>query len=109
LKADLADFGNDPVVGKSITGPPDVIGVESLSDSLMTIRILVTTKPSEQWAVQRELRLRVWHILNSLMASSNGTEPPNSVTVYQPGEPASQPQSSDTANTPAGKPPSEDT
>lgn len=107
LKADLADFGNDPVVGKSITGPPDVIGVESLSDSLMTIRILVTTKPSEQWAVQRALRLRVWHILNSLTESSNGTEQPNSVTVYQPEEPADQ-QQSDQANTAAGKPPSGD-
>lgn len=108
LKADLAKFPDDPKVGKWITGPPDVIGIETLTDSLITIRILVTTKPADQWAVQRELRLRVWHIVNSLTTSSNGTEPPNSVTVYQPEEPADQQQQSDQANTPAGKPPSED-
>lgn len=108
LKADLASFPDDPKVGALITGPLEVIGIESLTDSLMTIRILVTTRPADQWAVQRELRLRVWHIVNGLTASPNGAEQANSVTVYEPEEPSGKPNASDDASTPAGKPPSDD-
>ncbi|MEA3459372.1 MAG: mechanosensitive ion channel family protein, partial [Chloroflexota bacterium] len=38
---------------------PTVSGVEALGDWAVTVRIMVKTKPGEQWSVARELRRRV--------------------------------------------------
>ncbi len=38
---------------------PTVLGVQSLGDSGITLRLVVKTDPSAQWRVQRELRLRI--------------------------------------------------
>lgn len=38
---------------------PELLGVQALAPDGVTIRIVVTTKPSEQFAVERELRLRI--------------------------------------------------
>jgi len=36
-----------------------VLGVESLGPDGIKLRVLVKTKPAEQWAVMRELRVRL--------------------------------------------------
>ena len=38
---------------------PDVLGVETMTGAMMTIRVLAACAPGQNWAVQRELRQRV--------------------------------------------------
>jgi small conductance mechanosensitive channel len=38
---------------------PEVLGVESLGPDGVKLRVLVKTKPAEQWGVMRELRVRL--------------------------------------------------
>ena len=45
--------------GGEIIDPPEVWGVESLGADGISIRLVVKTDPAEQWAVARELRLRI--------------------------------------------------
>jgi small-conductance mechanosensitive channel len=47
-------WGRDEVMER-----PEVWGVQSLGASSVAIRVVVKTEPSEQWAVERELRLRL--------------------------------------------------
>lgn len=42
-----------------ILAPPDVLGIDSVSHSGMTITTWIKTAPLQQWAVGREFRLRV--------------------------------------------------
>lgn len=49
-----ADWGGDELMEH-----PEVWGVQSLGASGIAIRLVVKTEPSQQWAVERELRLRV--------------------------------------------------
>ncbi len=46
-------------MAKLILEPPEVLGVESLGQHYVTIRISVKTHPAKQWAVARALRVRV--------------------------------------------------
>lgn len=39
--------------------PPEIWGVEALSTDSVVIRLVVKTKPGEQWAIARELRRRI--------------------------------------------------
>ncbi len=59
----LADVGRglaqDGTFGKLVLEPAQVLGVESLSDSQVTIRMMVKTVPLKQWDVARELRRRI--------------------------------------------------
>lgn len=49
-----------PVNGDGdIIEDPAVLGVQSLDDSGITLRLVAKTEPSAQWRVQRELRLRL--------------------------------------------------
>ena len=48
----------DGIAG-DIIEDPTVLGVQSLEDSGITLRMVVKTDPSAQWRVQRELRLRI--------------------------------------------------
>ncbi len=41
------------------TEPPEVLGIQALGASGVTIRTLFSTKPGEQWAVGREFRRRI--------------------------------------------------
>ncbi|MEZ5245539.1 MAG: mechanosensitive ion channel family protein [Acidimicrobiales bacterium] len=45
--------------GDEVMERPEVWGVQSLGSSSIAIRLVVKTEPSEQWAVERELRLRL--------------------------------------------------
>ena len=44
---------------KKILEPADILGIEKVSHDGIMIRLLIKTLPAEQWAVGRELRLRV--------------------------------------------------
>ena len=45
--------------GDEVMERPEVWGVQSLGSSSVAIRLVVKTEPSQQWAVERELRLRL--------------------------------------------------
>ena len=49
----------EPAWQEQILEPPEVLGIEQLTHSGLTIRIWIKTKPGRQWAVGRELRQRV--------------------------------------------------
>jgi small-conductance mechanosensitive channel len=59
----LAEVGRslteDESFGKLVLEPPQVLGVEALTDSQVTIRMLAKTVPFKQWEVARELRRRI--------------------------------------------------
>ncbi len=59
----LAEVGRalaqDEALGKLVLEPAQVLGVESLSESQVTIRMMVKTVPLKQWDVARELRRRI--------------------------------------------------
>jgi moderate conductance mechanosensitive channel len=42
-----------------MVGLPEVLGVDNLAHTGMTIRVWIKTQPLQQWAIGRELRLRV--------------------------------------------------
>lgn len=44
---------------KFTADPPEMLGVQTLGDFGMMIRVLFNTKPKEQWAVGREFRRRI--------------------------------------------------
>jgi small conductance mechanosensitive channel len=49
----------DPEWAPRILGRPEVWGVESFDTLSLAVRTVITTRPLEQWAVARELRLRL--------------------------------------------------
>jgi small conductance mechanosensitive channel len=52
-------LADDETFGKLVLEPPQVLGVEALADSQVTIRILAKTLPLQQWDVAREFRRRI--------------------------------------------------
>jgi small conductance mechanosensitive channel len=52
-------MGEDPAWEERFVEPPEVLGVESIVGSTMTIRVLARCVPGENFAVQRELRERL--------------------------------------------------
>jgi small conductance mechanosensitive channel len=42
-----------------ITASPDVLGIDSISQTTFMVRVLIRTKPGQQWRVQREFYRRV--------------------------------------------------
>jgi small conductance mechanosensitive channel len=50
---------HDPDYASIILAEPSVLGVESLAPGRVVIRIVVRTRPQEQWRVERELRRRM--------------------------------------------------
>ncbi len=49
----------DPILGKQILEDPEMLGVDSLDDSCVTIRMLLKTRPLKQWPVKREMLRRI--------------------------------------------------
>jgi small conductance mechanosensitive channel len=50
---------DEPEWRDRIIGPPEVLGVDSLSHTGMLLRVWIRTKPAQQWVVGREFRRRV--------------------------------------------------
>jgi small conductance mechanosensitive channel len=77
------DFGEDPVWrDEGVTAAPEVWGVEQLGPTGATVRSVVTTVPDRQWAVARELRMRIREALDQEGVQAD--RPP----VPAPGPPA---------------------
>jgi len=55
----LKDFAAEPEWTTKLIGPPEVLGIEDLGTTSVSIRLIVTTVPAQQWQVSRELRMRV--------------------------------------------------
>lgn len=54
-------LAEEPRWQQFILEPPDILGVESLDNKGMTLRLWLKTKPLKQWVVARELRSRIKH------------------------------------------------
>jgi small conductance mechanosensitive channel len=59
FRDEAARFGADPEWAPRMDGAPDVLGVESLTDSAVIIRTLLRARPGDQWALGREFRRRI--------------------------------------------------
>ncbi|HUZ02871.1 MAG TPA: mechanosensitive ion channel family protein [Thermomicrobiaceae bacterium] len=59
LRGLVATLEDDPQLGDAVLGPAEIPGVESFGPYQVTLRMLVKTRPMEQWRVQRELRRRI--------------------------------------------------
>ncbi|GIG29212.1 mechanosensitive ion channel family protein [Cellulomonas marina] len=53
----------DPGLGDAVEGAADVAAIERLSAEAVTVRLRVRTRPAQQWAVARRLRLEVRRLL----------------------------------------------
>lgn len=53
------ELSKDPQFDPSILGEPEIWGMDYVSGEQFVIRVALTTKPSKQWAVTRELRSRL--------------------------------------------------
>ena len=58
IRAEADRFLNDPKWKQELDGPVEVLGVESVTDTAVTIRSLIRTRPGSQWSVGREFRRR---------------------------------------------------
>ena len=54
-----AEVANDPVWSAKVLEPPEMLGVETYGPEGVTLRVTVKTKPAEQWALKRELLVRL--------------------------------------------------
>ncbi len=59
LRRVVAEFYQDPAWQEKILEPPEVLGIDLISHSGLTIRVWLKTQPGQQWAVGREFRVRV--------------------------------------------------
>lgn len=59
------DLSHDPEWETSILEPPQVLGVDNLSNEGVTIRVWIKTQPLKQWLVGREFRKRLKQSLDA--------------------------------------------
>ena len=59
IRDEAAKFGQDPIHGGKFDAPPEVVGVQSLGDNAVAIRVMLRTQPGLQWDVAREFRRRI--------------------------------------------------
>ncbi len=59
LRDEARRFGDDTTWIGRLDGAPDVMGIQSLGDNAIVIRVLLRTQPGSQWEAGREFRLRV--------------------------------------------------
>ncbi len=64
LRAVLSTFAAAPEQGGVLLERPDLLGVEALTETGATFRVIVRTRPGEQWAVARRLRAAIRHGLD---------------------------------------------
>jgi moderate conductance mechanosensitive channel len=84
LAAAGRELREDAVMGKLLLEAPQVLGVEALTETQVTIRVLARTLPLKQWDVARELRRRI-----KLRFDQAGIAPPYPARVIlTPGPPA---------------------
>ena len=57
------DMRRDPAWVDLFLEAPEVWGVEQFSADAIVVRLVIKTKPGEQWGIMRELRQRLWRAL----------------------------------------------
>lgn len=72
-------FGADPQWAEKLTDAPNVLAVDSITGQTVTVRVLATCLPGENFAVQRELRVR----LKAALDAAGVQGPP--LPPFQPG------------------------
>jgi small conductance mechanosensitive channel len=65
IKTTADELAHDEAWRSRILDTPEVWGVESFTLDSVTIRLVVKTAPSQQWAVARELRTRIKRALDA--------------------------------------------
>lgn len=80
----LDDIRDDPEIGAAIIEAPDILGINAITPTGVTFRVLIKTEPLGQWKVERELRLRILRAFRD-----NGIPVPSltSATIAPPGAP----------------------
>lgn len=80
----LDDIQDDPEIGAAIIEAPDILGINAITPTGVTFRVLIKTEPLGQWKVERELRLRILRAFRD-----NGIPVPSltSATIAPPGAP----------------------
>lgn len=79
----LDGIQDDPEIGAAILAPADILGVQAMGPYQVTLRVMIKTKPMEQWRVQRVLLRR---IKQGFYRSSATIPYPRSETVVRPME-----------------------
>ena len=59
-------MANSAAWRSKILEKPEIWGIESISAEAIVIRLVMKARPAEQWAVARELRLRLKHALDEI-------------------------------------------
>lgn len=59
IKSELDEMAGDDAWSEAFRGEPEILGVQSLGDSSVTIRARLTTVAEERWTVRREALRRV--------------------------------------------------
>lgn len=58
LRDEARAFAEEPAWQPKLDGKPDVIGVQGLAESAVTLRVMLRTRPGKHWEVGREFRRR---------------------------------------------------
>ena len=61
-----AEFEQDPVHGQDILGSLEILGLQDLNESSMTVRCRFRTRPMTQWGIRRAFLARVKHRFDEL-------------------------------------------
>ncbi len=75
-----------------VLSPPKMLGVDAYNPTDITLRLLMRTVPGDQWAVERELRLRVKEAFDKNGISMSTTQRTVTVLENAPGENPAVPQ-----------------
>ena len=62
---EVTAMANDPDWSDSFLAPPEMLGVNSLGDSSVEIRIVAKVVPEERWTVKREINRRIKNRLDA--------------------------------------------
>jgi small conductance mechanosensitive channel len=81
IKRTADELWQDEGPNGRILAEPEIWGVESFGPNGIVIRLVVKTKPSEQWGVNRELRARL-----KAAFDAEGIEPPFPRQIWLPGD-----------------------
>lgn len=53
------ELKQDPLFGQYMIDDPEMLGVDALGESAVTLKLMIKTRPFKQWAVRREMLRRI--------------------------------------------------